>query len=69
MKNPTPTKYNVWLHIEGVDQDDDVLEGDEHNEPHKIGTFGTAHEAQERVWLVEQLLRENEKNHLNHSIP
>lgn len=31
-------KYNVWVHIEGVNRDGDTVE-DEYHEPQKVGEF------------------------------
>jgi len=41
------THYKVWIHIEGLNADGDTVEGDEYFEPHEVGAFDTAEEAEE----------------------
>lgn len=42
-----PVKWKVWIHIEGLDKDDDTVEGDEYFEPHEAGCFKTAAKAED----------------------
>ena len=49
-----PTKYNVWIHIEGVDEDGDCVQGDDYFEPHKVGTFNTVEGAESLRHFLEQ---------------
>jgi hypothetical protein len=39
-------KYNVWVHIEGVDKHEDCIEGDDHFAPHKAAVCRTAEDAE-----------------------
>jgi hypothetical protein len=39
MRKEKVAKYNVWIHIEGVNKDGDCIEGDEYYEPLKAGSF------------------------------
>lgn len=47
-------KYNVWIHIEGVNEDGDTIQGDDFFEPHKLGAFDTGVEAEEFRDMVEE---------------
>jgi hypothetical protein len=40
------SSYKVWVHIERVTEDGDVLEGDEYHEPHEAGEFDTLEAAE-----------------------
>ena len=41
-----PVKWKVWIHVEGLDKDDDTVEGDEFFEPHEAGCFKTPAKAE-----------------------
>jgi len=34
-----PTRYKVWIHIEGQNKDGDCIEGDDYFEPREAGCF------------------------------
>lgn len=38
--------YKVWVHIEGLNEDGDCIEGDEYFEPREAGCVKTAEEAE-----------------------
>ena len=38
--------YKVWIHIEGLNEDGDCVEGDEFFEPHEAGCFKTPAKAE-----------------------
>lgn len=38
--------YKVWIHIEGLNQDGDTVEGDDYHEPREAGCFHTVEEAE-----------------------
>ena len=59
-----PAKYNVWIHIEGVDADGDCIQGDDYFEPHKVGTFNTVEGAES---LRYRLFRAAQGRHVQHS--
>lgn len=40
------TSYKVWVHIEGVNDEGDCIEGDSYHEPIEAGTRATLEEAQ-----------------------
>lgn len=39
------TKYKVWVHIEGLNEDGDCIEGDEFHEPREAACVKTLKEA------------------------
>jgi len=39
-------KYKVWVHIEGLDEDGDCIEGDDYYEPREAGCVETLEEAE-----------------------
>ncbi len=41
------THYKVWIHIEGLNDEGDMVEGDEYNEPREAGCFATREQAAE----------------------
>lgn len=51
-------KYNVWIHIEGVNRDGDCIEGDDIHEPVEAGEFKKLEDAE---YLRDLLLRVNGK--------
>lgn len=48
-----PVEFHVWAHVEGVDEDGDMIEGDSHFEPRKLATFETRERAEECVDVIE----------------
>ncbi len=40
-----PTHYKVWVHIEGLNAEGDIIEGDENHEPREAGCFATSEDA------------------------
>jgi hypothetical protein len=54
MKKEKVVRYNVWVHIEGVNKEGDTIEGDDYYEPHKAGEFKKLETAEEfRDMLVD----------------
>ncbi len=43
---PRCASYKVWIHIEGLNQDGDTVEGDDYHEPREAGCFATVDEAE-----------------------
>lgn len=39
-------KYKVWVHIEGLNEDGDCIEGDSYHEPHEAGCVKMLEEAE-----------------------
>ncbi len=40
-----PTHYKVWVHVEGLNAEGDIIEGDSYYEPREAGCFATSDEA------------------------
>jgi len=40
-------KYKVWVHIEGLNKDGDMIEGDDYFEPHEAACVKSAKRAME----------------------
>ena len=47
------THYKVWVHIEGLNDEGDQVEGDDYFMPTEAGEFDTEDAAQEHVRLLE----------------
>ncbi len=48
------THYKVWIHVEGLDDVGDCVEGDDYHEPVEAGVCATLEEAEHlRATLIE----------------
>lgn len=48
-------RYKVWIHIEGITEGGDVIEGDDYFEPVEVGEFHCAKRARDlQEWLRTQ---------------